>query len=341
MTVKIFGWQADTAGCGYYRIKLPMDALREEYGMDVGYGMRFNRHAPPELLIGQRLGQPKTLALLHFLKETYGTRFIYEVDDDLFNVPGKNPSSAVFADSVIRKGMIDSIRLADAVTVSTPELASQIKEIAQVTDAPIYVLPNSLPGSAYHYRAGPGQSAGNGSPMGAPVILGWRGSATHAEDFAEARHGLGRIMGSHNVRLKLVGSAPAQSFSLPQEKIEQTGWITSMDQFYKELNFDIGIIPLTDNVFNASKSNIAVLEMAARGIPVIASDLPSYRSFIQHGVNGFLVKQKHEWAKYMKVLIEDTELRGQMALRAYQGALPFHSKLVAPAYQCAYRSVME
>lgn len=327
---QIFGWQADQSGCGYYRIKLPMDALRQHYGLDVRYGMRLNRQDPPQLLVGQRLGQPRTLELLKWLRREYGTRLIYEVDDDLFNVPPKNPAAKVY-NSTIRQGMIDCIRLADHVTASTVELADQLTRITSGLRS-VSVLENSVPDVAFSNIAT--QRAG----AEGPVVIGWRGSATHVEDFAEVQHGLARILDRPDVRLKLIGASPTNK--LPKAKVQHTGWIKDIEDFYDQLDFDIGIVPLADNVFNQSKSHLAVLEMAARGIPVIASNLPSYRRFIEHGVNGFLVSQKHEWAKYLKILIEDPELRHSMGDAATIRAMDFRTIKLAPGYLNLYNSVM-
>lgn len=298
--------------------------------MDVSYGMRLKREDPPEVLVGQRLGQPRTVELLKQLKRRFGTRLVYEVDDDLFNVPGKNPASAIY-NPVIRKGMVDCIRLSDHVTVSTPELAGQISRIAGISMEKISVLENSVPDHAF------AQIATHRAGMEGPVVIGWRGSATHVEDFAEARHGLARILERPDVRLKLIGASPSNK--LPANKVFHTGWIKDINDFYQELDFDIGIVPLADNIFNQSKSHIAVLEMAARGIPVIASDLPSYRRFISHGETGFLVKQNHEWAKYLKLLIENPQMRQEMGDAATFRAMVYRTAQIAPQYRYVYKSL--
>jgi hypothetical protein len=66
-------------------------------------------------------------------------------------------------------------------------------------------------------------------------------------------------------------------------------------------------------------SAIKAIEMSARGIPVIASDCEAYRPVIEHGVNGFLAKQDHEWLKYMSELTDDG-LRAKMGQAAREMA---------------------
>jgi len=63
---------------------------------------------------------------------------------------------------------------------------------------------------------------------------------------------------------------------------------------------------------HSHNSAIKAIEMAARGIPVIATDCPAYQPVITHGMNGFLVRQDHEWLKYLSELAADDGLRAKM-----------------------------
>lgn len=325
--VDVFGWQADQSACGYYRIQLPLTAVRE-HGITAGYGMRYPRDRPPKILIGQRLGRPQSLDLIKQIKRQGGTTVVYEIDDDLFNVPRSNPASGLFSQPEVRKYMAECMRAADYITVSTPEMSRRVLEIAP--GIPIEILPNSLPEVAF----------GTPDRSGRPITIGWRGSATHEEDFAECRHGLGQILTRYpGVHFKVVGQNPTKK--LPEDRLHVTGWIRDMPTYYEALDFDIGLVPLADNTFNQSKSEIAVLEMAARGIPVIASDVPAYRRFIDHGENGFLVKQNHEWAKYMRVLLESPELRMEMGENGFKRAHDFKTSVVSLRYRTLFQSMLE
>jgi len=65
---------------------------------------------------------------------------------------------------------------------------------------------------------------------------------------------------------------------------------------------------------------VKCLEYGARGIPVIASDIEPYNSFVLHGVTGFLVRQDHEWLKYLEELAGDEGLRRSMGAKAKEAA---------------------
>jgi hypothetical protein len=88
-------------------------------------------------------------------------------------------------------------------------------------------------------------------------------------------------------------------------------------------------------------SAIKAIEYGARGIPAIASDCEAYRPVIEHGVNGFLVKQDHEWLKYMSLLAADNDLRVTMGEAARDMACRYliedHWRDWAAAYEALFR----
>jgi len=48
------------------------------------------------------------------------------------------------------------------------------------------------------------------------------------------------------------------------------------------------------------------------GIPVVASPVGEQKYVIKHGVNGFLARNEEEWYNYLRILIEDDDLRRRM-----------------------------
>jgi hypothetical protein len=76
--------------------------------------------------------------------------------------------------------------------------------------------------------------------------------------------------------------------------------------------FDIGIAPLRDTVFNRNKSALKVMEYGAWGIPYVASDIAPYRRWHNEtkGLGGFLAASKTEWDTALRFLIENDTGRG-------------------------------
>jgi glycosyltransferase involved in cell wall biosynthesis len=58
----------------------------------------------------------------------------------------------------------------------------------------------------------------------------------------------------------------------------------------------------------------------ALGIPTVATPLGSNPEVIEHGVSGFLADSESEWVEYLKLLINDRELRLRMSHAAAKAA---------------------
>jgi glycosyltransferase involved in cell wall biosynthesis len=88
-----------------------------------------------------------------------------------------------------------------------------------------------------------------------------------------------------------------------------------MPDYYRSIDFHIGLAPLRAHTFNRSKSPIKAIELAALGIPSICSNFGPYSEVVRHGETGFLARQPHEWATYLRELL-DPEVRRVMGEKA-------------------------
>jgi glycosyltransferase involved in cell wall biosynthesis len=85
-----------------------------------------------------------------------------------------------------------------------------------------------------------------------------------------------------------------------------------MDKLYS-LNLDIGICPLKDDMFNASKSNIKFLEYASCNVAVIASKVYPFDETIQEDRTGLIIANEKEWFEALKVMVIDASARKSIA----------------------------
>src|SRR5205085_5021323 len=111
--------------------------------------------------------------------------------------------------------------------------------------------------------------------------------------------------------------------------------------YFSAIDFDIGLAPLHVTEFAKSKSNVKVLECAARGIPSIATDCDVYRSFIRHGENGFLVKHDHDWLHYLSILAADGAMRAKMGSQAREDARAWTAEANWQLWADAYSSLFK
>ena len=132
--------------------------------------------------------------------------------------------------------------------------------------------------------------------------------------------------------------------TIRHERTAFTPWVNITKDapgFYQAIDWDIGLAPLDPaGQFNRSKSHIKALEYAARGIPVLASDVEPYRDFVIDGVTGFLIRYDHEWLKRLEELATDEGLRERMGAAAREHARKFTIEERWRDWETAYGKVL-
>jgi glycosyltransferase involved in cell wall biosynthesis len=191
------------------------------------------------------------------------------------------------------------------VTVSTEPLAEVMRRI----NPNVRVVPNMVPAALLDL---PDVRRTDGV-----VTVGWAGSHTHAMDFAEIASELVRFFPRNpNCEYHAIGGLFPSMQGLSAKHVRISSWKDNVWDYYRALDFHVSLAPLRPHVFNRSKSPVKALEMAARGIPIVASDVGPYPGFVRHGKTGFLAVRPHEWPKYLRELVDDMAMREEMGAAA-------------------------
>lgn len=333
--MKIFGWLADRDGCGYYRLILPGTELANR-----GHAVWLDEALPPEIksgeievdvIVGQRVCEPSPSAAWQELARAGRAKLVYELDDDLFNVDpsnrqawaffekgvarhdehdlmtGERKTTAYFDDNR-RQRLIENIRVSDAVTVSTEPLA----EIVSQWNSNVHLVPNQIPGWLLDH----------GLTRGPLLTVGWRGGPSHARDFGELAAPLRRFLqhpgNRDRVEFHSLGADYTGRVAGRYGSTRHTEWADSVDSFLRLVDFDIGVIPLLPSTFNESKSDLALLEMSALGIPSITSDTGPYAT--RHGGPNIACSTPAQWTAALRELAENSEYRVQLGKQAREWA---------------------
>jgi glycosyltransferase involved in cell wall biosynthesis len=86
--------------------------------------------------------------------------------------------------------------------------------------------------------------------------------------------------------------------------------------------FDIGLIPLDDNVYNASGNAISrFFDYSSGMIPMVTSNIPPFKRIVAEGENGFIASNEEEWVNKIERLITDAALRREMGKTAFAMAM--------------------
>jgi glycosyltransferase involved in cell wall biosynthesis len=312
-----FGWLADRTGCGTLRIMQPLDALARDRGYTTAHDVKIVSSAEelPKTLIGQRVCKDGPSQLwFNIGVQKDRPRTVYELDDDLWNVDPSNASAFKwyingFDDTGlqhnVRGNIARNVAVADYVTCTTEPLADILRQF----NPNVHIIPNYLPRWVLDWER----------PRREELTIGWGGSSTHGMDWDAEGPQIRRFLKRSGVPFRFIGGGPVQAadqLGLPVDQVSASGWIPTVEDYWKTIDFDIGVIPLKHHVFNQSKSHLKFLENAALGIPTVAWDAGPYTRSIEHGKTGFLVKRDHEWGKYLRDLVNDEAMREEIGANA-------------------------
>lgn len=312
--MRVLGWASDQAGCGLYRIGLPMKALAER-----GHETLATVQIPPswldaDVFVGQRVAIPGSSVMWQHLAAE-GRRLVYELDDNLFDIDFRNERAhALFGRPDFQARIRANLTVASRVTVTTEPLADVVRRLFPGKD--VRVVPNFLPAELLEHER----------PRRDRLTIGWAGSNTHGMDWPEVEDPLRQFL-RRNPSVDFHGMGAwrerpggplvhyADGLRLPGQ-VRKTAWAEDVMSVFRTVDFDIALAPLRPHVFNQGKSGCKAVEAAFLGIPILASDLPPYRDVVVEGVTGFLIRRPHEWGRRLRDLVEDEAMRTEMGAKA-------------------------
>jgi hypothetical protein len=195
--------------------------------------------------------------------------------------------------------IINYLRLGDIATVTHERLAEEVYKY----NPNVHILPNGLPYGEEQYL--------DKKIYSDIVRLFWSGSDTHKHDLKILKEPVKRF---NNLPVKMVMAGYVENqvwdtmafyFSAGRKldtKIYRYNDVTRYMEAYGDS--DISLIPLVESKFNGMKSNLKILETAAKRNPAIVSDVHPYKD-----MPVFYVKKQTDWYKWVKLLSKDKWLR--------------------------------
>lgn len=296
--MKVVGVVRQWEGGGYYRVRQPFSGLSAHGHITSCVESTQFRDVPRsvDVTVGQLVGGHDMEPWWRSLR----SKTVYDADDDPFEVEPHNPFHAVYADPASAASLRRCIESSSLVTVSTPILAERMSAI----NPNVVVLENCIDESLLEIVR----------PCRDRVTVGWAGSASHVRDIAACAFGLRKVLQHSDADVHLIGTDFRDILRLPDAKF--TPWQMTSQDYYRSIDFDIGLAPLHPSRFADAKSHIKALEYAALGIPVVATRLAPYEDFVIDGVTGFLVRHEHEWLFRVRDLVNDAAMRVEMGVNA-------------------------
>ncbi|OGW15654.1 MAG: hypothetical protein A3G93_06450 [Nitrospinae bacterium RIFCSPLOWO2_12_FULL_45_22] len=194
----------------------------------------------------------------------------------------------------------------------------------------VYPLPTPVDTDRYNYRAtrAPGDQ----------IIIGWYGSPGNIPYLQR----LGDVLE------KITQKYPQVALKIISQKFPELPGVRAIHKYWREEeeveeigSFDIGLMPLGDDLWSRGKCGFKLLKYMALGMPVVATVTEANRDIVANGIEGFLVSQPQEWLEKLTLLIENPGLRLQMGRAArekietsfsYQALSPLFNTILEKAY---------
>lgn len=166
------------------------------------------------------------------------------------------------------------------------------------------------------------------------VTIGWTGSSTTLKYISLIEPALKELAKKCKFELAVICDRA------PELEIENVKFIPwRLDSEIEDLlQFDIGIMPLTDNKWAKGKCGFKILQYLSLGIPTVASPVGVNADIITHEKNSFLATSQEEWTNHLEQLIQSVELRKRMGL---EGRNTVELKYSVNAFQEYYLKAFE
>lgn len=268
-------------------------------------------------------------------------KLIVDMDDD-YMLPSWHILYEGAKASNHTKEIIETLNYAYIVTCTHSGLADTLR---QVYKGKIVIVPNCI--------IPEGQFKVTKELVTDRLVFGWSGSVTHFDDVMEMYDSLvplykdadlGNkfkfVYGGHDHKdivsnsilsvLSAKGTATDKQFST----YAATG-VHEYANFYDLIN--VMTIPLRHNRFNSNKSSLKMLESGFKKRACIVSPVDPYTSLIKGGQNCLTAKNKHDWYRQMVKLINNPELRFDLADKLYEDVQAYHVKNIAPIRESIYK----
>lgn len=272
-----------------------------------------------------------------------GICVVYELDDDVLSPSiSARLRQTVQSDASLelleerRQDRLAAIRLCDAVTVSSPRLATVVRNVV-ADHVPVVTIPNAID-ATWWKQAVKGRRRRDPSR---PVI-GWAGGARPGDDVAVLAEAWCRIAARYpDVQFVVMGWQASEFDMLPSGRLKRVPWQTLDDYPATLAQFDIACCSVADNGFNRSKTPIKVWESTLSGAAVVATPM-LYDKVVTDGEDGLLAQTAEEWTARLAYLLDNPGERWRLRRAARRRVMAHHTlDQQAWRWPAAYQTILD
>ncbi len=233
---------------------------------------------------------------------------IYQLDDPLY-IPYRSPSNGYLSYLKFFGKVKEIIRISKSVIVNS----THIKEFAHQYNANVWQVPSIVDTNQFKYKPFENDRE--------RVCVGWSGSPTTLRNIELVERPLQVISDRNICDIHFIGGL---DFNLTGVNCSTQSW--NRDTEVSDLQkIQIGLVPLPDNPWNKHKFIMKTAQYLALGIVPIGTPMASNPEVIEHGEIGFLAETDDDWIDSIDRLVNDTDLRTAMSIKAVEKARSHYS----------------
>lgn len=154
-----------------------------------------------------------------------------------------------------------------------------------------------------------------------PITIGWTGTHSTSKYLKNIVPFLRELERDHHFRLLIISN---QDPDVRLESVEYRKWEKS-SEIEDLMEFDIGLMPLDNDIWSEGKCGFKALQYLALQIPALVSPVGVNKSIVEHGLNGYHCNTSEDWKTNIIKLIDDPELRKQLGTRGKQKVVEKYS----------------
>jgi len=328
----------DKYGCGYYRMLLPSISLcRMGIPGHVMTVDRLHLYDIADTIVIQRPVDQSVIELVD-QAHTNGMKVVYELDDNLWDLPTWNQAHPFW--SPVRIAITSEIlKRCDRAVTTTEYLANIMRQF----NKDVMVVPNAIFDQKYIDL--PTQLS-----YKTKTVIGWVGSSFHKKDTEIFKTLIRLLLEKYpDIGFLMMGEPPPKELSPFANRVIALPFVEPIyyHQILSSFNMHIGLAPLVDHNFNRAKSPIKLVEYLYTNTFPICSDIEPYANFKKEKETSCLLVPTaseqagtiSEWMDTIGWCIENVETVGKWAEDGKQYVLDNYNILcpkMAELYKKAY-----
>jgi glycosyltransferase involved in cell wall biosynthesis len=197
------------------------------------------------------------------------------------------------------------VKGSDVVTVGNHFLKSQVLRVDPIKR--VSVIPTSIDTNLYPKK----KEISNHEE----IILGWIGTKGNLKYLKKLEPVFETIHQRFpRVKLKIVSNDFYDSPHLP---VVKKLWKLE-DENEDLISFDIGLMPIEDDLWAKGKCGLKIIQYLSVGVPVVCTPVGINSDIVKDGGNGFWATNHQEWVDRLSNLIQNPDLRLRLGLKGIE-----------------------